>query len=164
MDEGRHAGRGHIPNRVDISERVAIVELKSCIGDFDRDMIVGLGHASGLVTLVDRCSKYICIRRVEDLKASTVCGEIIDALAPYSGSVHTIPFDNGKESFEHRRDSASLGTSVYFATRTIPRSVALSSIATALFGSISRRGPISAMFPTRRFNGSRTSSTAVGAR
>ncbi len=41
---GAHAGRGHIPGRVDISERPALVEAKERTGDWEADTIVGAGH------------------------------------------------------------------------------------------------------------------------
>lgn len=113
---GKHASRGHVPNRVDISERPAIVKRKSRIGDYRGDTVVGLGHTSGLVALVGgRYSKYTLIRRVEDLKSSTECGKIIDAMAPYSGRVHTVTFDNGKEFSEHERISVLFDASIFFA-------------------------------------------------
>ncbi len=34
---GRHAGRGHIPDRVDIAERPAVVECKARVGDWEAD-------------------------------------------------------------------------------------------------------------------------------
>ena len=61
-----HAGRGHIPGRVDISERPAIVEEKVRIGDWEADTIVGKGHSGALVSLVDRAAKYTLLGRVDD--------------------------------------------------------------------------------------------------
>ncbi len=41
---GRHAGRGHLPGRVDIAECPLIVEAKGRIGDWELDLIIGVKH------------------------------------------------------------------------------------------------------------------------
>ena len=51
---GKNAGRGLIPNRIDISERPAIVARKTRLGDWEGDTVVGAGHKGGLLTLVER--------------------------------------------------------------------------------------------------------------
>ena len=52
----RKAGRSLIPNRVDISERPEVVELRSRVGDWEGDTMYG--QDAHLVTLVDRKSRY----------------------------------------------------------------------------------------------------------
>ena len=52
--DGQTAGRGLIPGRVDISERPAIVEEKTRVGDLEIDTIIGAGKKSALLTIVDR--------------------------------------------------------------------------------------------------------------
>ncbi len=42
---GRHAGRGHIPDRVDIAERPTMVEEKSRVGDWEPDTVLGARHS-----------------------------------------------------------------------------------------------------------------------
>ena len=51
---GKNAGRGLIPNKIDISERPAIVARKTRLGDWEGDTVVGAGHKGGLLTLVER--------------------------------------------------------------------------------------------------------------
>jgi IS30 family transposase len=51
---GKTAGRGLIPNRIDISERPAVVGRKSRVGDWEGDTIAGARHKGGLLTLVER--------------------------------------------------------------------------------------------------------------
>src|SRR3984957_20214910 len=51
---GKNAGRGLIPNRIDISERPAIVAHKTRLGDWEGDTVVSAGHKGGLLTLVER--------------------------------------------------------------------------------------------------------------
>ena len=49
---GKNAGRGLIPNKIDISERPAIVARKTRLGDWEGDTVVSAGHKGGLLTLV----------------------------------------------------------------------------------------------------------------
>ena len=51
---GKNAGRGLIPNRIDISKRPAIVARKTRLGDWEGDTVVSAGHKGGLLTLVER--------------------------------------------------------------------------------------------------------------
>ena len=53
-----HAGRCHIPNRVDISDRPDIVDDKVRLGDWEVDTIIGKNHRGAIVSAVDRVSKY----------------------------------------------------------------------------------------------------------
>ncbi len=62
---GRHSGRGHIPGRVDISERPEEAERKERVGDWEADTIIGKGHSGAVVSLVDRASKYTYLQRVD---------------------------------------------------------------------------------------------------
>ena len=51
---GKNAGRGLIPDRIDISERPTIVARKARLGDWEGDTVVSAGHKGGLLTLVER--------------------------------------------------------------------------------------------------------------
>ena len=52
----RHAGAKLIPGRIDITERPAIVEKRSRLGDWEGDTVHG--QSAYLVTLVERKSLY----------------------------------------------------------------------------------------------------------
>lgn len=45
------AGRGLIPNRVDIDQRPFIIETKSRLGDLELDTIVGANHQGAIVSI-----------------------------------------------------------------------------------------------------------------
>jgi IS30 family transposase len=61
---GKQAGVGCIPNRVDISERPAVVDEKSRIGDWEGDTVISHSSRCALVTLADRCSKFTLIKKI----------------------------------------------------------------------------------------------------
>ena len=51
---GKRDFRGRIPCRTDISERPAVVEERSQLGDWEADTVIGKGHRGALVTVVER--------------------------------------------------------------------------------------------------------------
>ncbi len=111
------AGRGCIPNRVDISKRPNIVEEKSRLGDWEGDTIIGAKHQGAILSLVDRKSKFTLLGKLRNktadsvVKATTACFNKLD-----DPIVHTITYDNGKEFSNHEKISELLGASCYFAT------------------------------------------------
>jgi len=109
-------GRGCIPERVDITERPAIVETKSRIGDWEGDTIVGAKHKGAIVSYVDRHSKFTLLKKIERRTASLVTQATVEKIAALPHPVHTITYDNGKEFSAHKEIAAALKTSCYFAT------------------------------------------------
>jgi IS30 family transposase len=89
--------RGQIVGRVDIEKRPEIANNRERLGDWEADTIVGLGHKSSIVTLVDRTSRFTYILKLAKNGAEEVTKAIINALKTSTMPVHTITFDNGKE-------------------------------------------------------------------
>ena len=110
------AGRGCIPNRVDIKERPAIVEKKSRIGDWEGDTIIGKDHKGAILTLVDRKSKFLVMEKLKRKTAKKVCAAIKKRLSKLPHKVYTITYDNGKEFSEHQEIAKALKAKCYFAT------------------------------------------------
>ncbi len=66
------AGRGCIPNRVDIKDRPAIVEQKCRRGDWEGDTIIGAQQQGVILSLVDRMSKFTLLRKMVGKYAAQV--------------------------------------------------------------------------------------------
>ena len=111
-----YSGRGHIPGRVDITERPQIVEDKRRVGDWEADTIVGAGHRGALVSVVDRASKFTVLHPVSSRSAGEVGEAMMERLMPYVEIVHTITSDNGKEFTGHGEITEALGAGFFFAT------------------------------------------------
>jgi IS30 family transposase len=109
------AGRGCIPNRVDIDERPPVVEDKVRIGDWEGDTIIGANHRGAIVSYVDRCSKFTVLKMLENRTAELVTQATIDKLGQGTLPVLTITYDNGKEFSEHSKIASELNASCYFA-------------------------------------------------
>jgi IS30 family transposase len=105
--------RGKIQNRVSIDDRPAVVERRSRYGDWEGDSIVGKGPAA-LVTLLERKSGYVLIRKVPRSTAALTSEAMIEMLSVMDRR-HTITLDNGSEFSHHERVSTALGCAVYFA-------------------------------------------------
>jgi len=111
------AGRGLIPNRVDIDQRPIIVEKKERFGDFELDTIVGAHHQGAIVSMVDRASKITCLRLLKRGTSKAVKDALIEGLRPFSsqGLLETLTSDNGKEFAAHEEVSRETGGDFYFA-------------------------------------------------
>ena len=109
---GSYDRRGKLPNRMSIDERPA---QRQRIGDWEVDTIVGKGHRQAIVSLTERKSRLVLLRKVERRTADLVSDAVIDLLQPFSDHLHTITADNGKEFAEHERISRELDTDFFFA-------------------------------------------------
>ena len=110
------AGRGCIPNRVDITARPAIVETKSRIGDWEGDTVISAVSKTALLTVVDRCSKFTLIKKIGQKTAENVRVAMTNRMRLLPHPVHTITYDNGMEFAAHQKISDELGSKGYFAT------------------------------------------------
>lgn len=109
------AGRGHIKNRVSISERSAIVDQRCRVGDWEIDLVIGKGHSGALVTIVERATRFTVSTQVDSKSAEVVTAATIALLLPLKKAVLTITADNGKEFAYHEQMTAALNAPVYFA-------------------------------------------------
>lgn len=112
---GSYQQRGQIPNRVSIDERPAIVDCKSRLGDWEGDTIIGKGHQSALLSLVERKSLYTILVKLSGRNASDLADKLIAATESLKDSLLTLTLDNGKEFAAHERIAESLALKVYFA-------------------------------------------------
>ena len=108
------AGRGCIPNRVDIEKRPSIVEEKQRLGDWELDSIIGTRKKAAIVSMVDRASKLAKLKKVERKTAKNV-GEAIVVKLAGKFMVVTFTADNGMEFSCHENVSKEFGADFYFA-------------------------------------------------
>lgn len=111
----RKASRGIIKHRVGIDKRPRIVDLKKRFGDLEVDLIIGKNHKQAIVTINDRASGVLKMKKVESKQASVVSKTINELLEEWIPYIHTITSDNGKEFAAHKMVSESLGVDYYFA-------------------------------------------------
>ena len=110
-----NCSRGIIKGRIGIENRPQIVNDKSRFGDFEIDTVIGKNHKGAIMTVNDRCTHIVLIRRLEGKEAAPLAKAAIEALSPYKTMLHTITADNGKEFAKHEEIARNLGIQFYFA-------------------------------------------------
>lgn len=112
---GRYEKRGKLLNRRGITERPAIVDRRTRLGDWEVDTIIGCNHKQAIVSLTERKSRLTLLAKVKYRKAEMVQKSIEFLLSPISESVHTITSDNGKEFANHMDIAEKLQCDFFFA-------------------------------------------------
>ncbi len=107
--------RGIIVGRVDIDKRPKIVEKRKRFGDLEVDLIIGKNHKSAILTINDRASGMLKMRKVESKQAQRVSQAIVDELEEWKPYILTITADNGKEFAHHQYVAQELDIDHYFA-------------------------------------------------
>ena len=98
-----------------IDQRPAIVEAKSRFGDWELDTVIGSNHKGVLVTITERSSNYLLMRRTSDKSAQEVRKAITASLQESGLPVHTLTSDNGTEFADYEGIASDLKAAFYFA-------------------------------------------------
>lgn len=107
--------RGQLTNRKSIHDRPAEIEQRSRFGDLEIDTIVGKNHQQSLVSIVDRKTGYLWLKKCNTRKAEEICQATIRLLEPIKAQLKTITADNGKEFSLHEYAAQELEVDWYFA-------------------------------------------------
>ena len=109
--------RRHIPNAVDISERPAIVDERTRFGDFEVDTIVGNSQSQHILTITERSTGLLIMRKLNRPTAKETEDKMIEALSFLAQREHvkTITADNGIQFANHQAISKELRADFYFA-------------------------------------------------
>ncbi len=113
---GKHKNRKIIiKNKVSIDERPEIINNKERYGDWEIDTIIGKNHKGAIVTVVERKSSFILIRKLKGKNAEELAKQTIRLMVPYKELVHSITSDNGTEFANHEYIAKKLNAEFYFA-------------------------------------------------
>ncbi|KAF5050438.1 IS30 family transposase IS4351 [anaerobic digester metagenome] len=107
--------RGRIVGRVDISERPMVVEERKRFGDLEVDTIVGKDHKGAILTINDRATGVLRMKKLNGKCASELAEACICVLSSWKPNLKTITADNGKEFADHQAIAKGLGVDFYFA-------------------------------------------------
>ena len=109
-------GRRFIPGRVSIDERPPIVAARERFGDWEGDSVEGGKGKGGLMTHVERKSRYLIAAKLQDKKAESMALESIKGFRKIPRALRsTLTLDNGKEFSRFKEIEARTGLAVYFA-------------------------------------------------
>ena len=108
--------RGRLVGCTSIEGRPKVVDSRRRFGDWEGDTVVSPGRRSGLVTMVDRKSGYLRVRKTANLKAATTRRAARRSLRDLPEALRrTMTLDNGKEFAEHEQLAEDLELDIYFA-------------------------------------------------
>lgn len=103
-----------IPNRVGIDKRPKEADGKR-FGDFEMDTIVGPKNCGAIVTIIERSTNMLFMRKLPHGKnAKQLAKIVIRLLSPFKGHIKTITTDNGVEFACHEMISKSLDAPIFF--------------------------------------------------
>jgi len=104
-----------------ITSRPEVIEQRLRIGDFEGDTVLGPPGRGGIVTLVDRHSRFTIITKIQSKDADHVHQRIKQRLKELAENErHSLTFDNGTEFAHCRRLEKHLGLELYFADPGCP--------------------------------------------
>ena len=104
----------NIPNRKSIRERPEEAD-GSRFGDYEMDTIIGDSQKDVMLTITERKTNFIMMRKLPMGKDSKqVSKEVIAMLLPYKDKLKTITTDNGSEFAAHEEITKKLKVPVYF--------------------------------------------------
>jgi len=109
-----------VGKRVIILDRISIHQCPTeadgkRFGDFEMDTIVGNNNQGAILTIVERSTNMLFMKKLKHGKdADELAQTAILLPAPYKGQVKTITTDNGTEFCNHKAIARGLDTTVYF--------------------------------------------------
>lgn len=107
-------GGSAICNRTSISERPKEAD-GSRFGDFEMDTIIGKGNHGAILTLTEKSTGMLFMRKLNKGKdAKELAKSVVRLLMPYRAFLKSITTDNGLEFACHEYITKKLGVTVYF--------------------------------------------------
>ena len=119
--QGQQENRGRIAGMVSIAQRPPEVDDRRVPGHWEGDLIVGAGHRSAVMTLVERQTRYVLLARLEDQTTLHVTDVLADRIKHLPDHlVRSLTWDQGHEMAAHKRLSEKTGIEVYFCDPASP--------------------------------------------
>jgi IS30 family transposase len=107
--------RGIIKNRISIEKRPKMIEKRERFGDLEVDLIIGKNHKQAIVTINDRASGMLKMKKVPSKESQVVQQAITEMLEDWIPYIFTITSDNGKEFADHQTIAEKSYIDYYFA-------------------------------------------------
>jgi len=112
---GKYCSRKGWDTRRPIAERPLIVDERSRIGDWEADTIIGRERKGGILSLVERRSRYCLLKKIPTKSAPAVAEALCSMLLPVKDKVLTLTSDNGIEFMRHQTIANTLDADFFFA-------------------------------------------------
>jgi len=109
------------PARAHIADRPEVIQERSRLGDFEGDTVLGPPGTGGLVTLVDRRSRFTLLAKIPSKEARRVHRKVEQRLRELPQEKrHSLTLDHGTEFARCGRLEKQLGVALYFAEPGCP--------------------------------------------
>lgn len=113
---GSREKRGRVDGKRHISERPAVVEMRTELGHWEMDTILGSGDQHCIVSLVERAAGVTLLGKLSRRKASVLNARLIQLIDEKPTLFKSITADNGTEFHSFADVEKSTGVPIYFAT------------------------------------------------
>lgn len=107
--------RGRLQGKRPITDRPSEVETRTVLGHWEGDTVIGSDRHHCIVTLVERKSGLVIIKKISSRTADQVTSVIIKAIREHPEMFKTITFDNGTEFHDYKTIEEATGVICYFA-------------------------------------------------
>ena len=108
--------RGVLPGKRHISMRPSHIEARRQLGHWEGDTVMGRDRHHCILSLVERKSGLVIIRKMNSRTAASVTQAALPAIREHRGNFRTITFDNGTEFHDYKVLEKHFPLKCYFAT------------------------------------------------
>jgi IS30 family transposase len=108
--------RGVLQGKRHISQRPSEVETRSVLGHWEGDTVVGKGGYHCILSLVERTSGFVIIKKLTSRTKEQVTKAALEAILQHRARFKTITFDNGTEFHDYMILETHFPIQCYFAT------------------------------------------------
>jgi IS30 family transposase len=108
--------RGVLPGKRHISQRPLEAQRRLRIGHWEGDTVMGADLRHCLLTLVERATGYVIIKKLTARNKAQATAALLRALAAHRSRIKTITFDNGTEFHDYKLLKQRYDIKCYFAT------------------------------------------------
>jgi IS30 family transposase len=103
-----------------VDDRPQAANLRTELGHWERDLLLGKRGESALLTIVDRKSRYLLVEHVSRADEQTVAKATIAAIASHRAVTKTMTNDNGVEFQRDQQLQRKLGVPIFFTEPSAP--------------------------------------------
>ncbi len=105
-----------LPGKRHISERPEEANARARIGHWEGDTVMGADQQHCLLTLVERRTGFVIIKKLPQRSKERACSAALQALSEHRARFKTITFDNGTEFHDYKLLEHFHPVRCYFAT------------------------------------------------
>jgi transposase, IS30 family len=113
---GSPATRGVAPNKKHISTRPKSIETRKTVGHWEGDTVMGIDKYACILTMVERKSGLVRIRKLKRRTTEQATPQIIGMLNRECAKAKSVTFDNGSEFHDFQTIENRTRVPCYFAT------------------------------------------------